>query len=439
LEGFVVDRLGQVLKRCLAAALLAGCAQSNENRDETSSAQTGLPWSTSATGGAGGAAGGTTASAGGAGGATTGAAGGVAGGGGAGGSGASGGGGSGGGGGSPVAPTLLLVATGSQHVALASFAEASGWSLTKMVGETSGHAPALAVAAGGVGVAVWRHSGSLPLGLLRFATWSGGWSMPAGLAGGVTARAAPAAVASGAAVHLLFHGDDFKHYFAAYQGAWSPTAEPVTAPAKPQSFGPEPGRIAALAAASIASFPGDDGMLYEQARAMGTWQPATAIAATSTKLTGAIVAMVGGAAELLAVYSRAGDKKIQWTARTSGSWSAPADVETNTFSGDPPSLVALAGGTAVLAFRGLDGKAYFSRYDPSQMAPWTVPAPIATPSPSVLSPPALAPGIGVAEAELVYVEAAGAVHHARLAGGSWSAPAPVGGSGLVAAAIARTP
>jgi hypothetical protein len=40
---------------------------------------------------------------------------------------------------------------------------------------------------------------------------------------------------------------------------------------------------------------------------------------------------------------------------------------------------------------------------------------------------------------VAFVDAAGAVAHARLIGGAWSAPAAVGGADITSVAIARAP
>jgi hypothetical protein len=100
-------------------------------------------------------------------------------------------------------------------------------------------------------------------------------------------------------------------------------------------------------------------------------------------------------------------------------------------SAEPPALVAVSGGGAVTAFRGLDGNVYAARYTPGAPIPWSAPAGIATPNYATPSAPALAPGAFGMDAELAFIDAAtGAALHTRLSGSSWSPPTTVGGTAL---------
>ncbi|MBI4701207.1 MAG: hypothetical protein HY744_08625, partial [Deltaproteobacteria bacterium] len=396
-------------------------------------------------GGAGGASSGGAAGAGGSssGGGAAGAggsssSGGAAGAGGGGAAGAGGEGGAAGGGGEGGAPagTVLLLAGGTGDFLAGAYQPGPGWTSAKLTGKTA-HGVGVAVTGGGEGVGVARAE---PGGALRYALWSAGkWASMADVGPSVTTRDAPSIVGSASAVHVVFHGDDYKHYYAERSGKWAPAAEPVKPPAKEQSFGPSPAAIALVGADVVIAYAGDDGKLYEQVRSAGAWKPAAATGAALASLKPGLCSLDKGP-ELLAVYVRSSDKKLAWLARTAGTWSQAKDVEANTYSGDPLALAALSGGRAVLTFRGLDGKIYASVYDPGKNPPWAQPAAVASPNPAIKSGPSLAPGTGGTDAELAFVDAGSqAAYHSRLAGGKWSAPALVGGSGLLHAAVASMP
>ncbi|MCZ7685109.1 MAG: hypothetical protein M5U28_42595 [Sandaracinaceae bacterium] len=138
--------------------------------------------------------------------------------------------------------------------------------------------------------------------------------------------------------------------------------------------------------------------------------------------------------ELMIVFVRSTDAAIVFTTWSGGAWSSPVAIA-SAVTNEPVSLIALAGGDVVLAFRGLDSQAYWSRHSSGI---WSSVAPIASPNPTVASPPSLAPGVGGVDAELAYVSA-GAAYHQRLTGATWSGAVLVGGAGLTAVSIASSP
>src|SRR5690606_23852791 len=107
-------------------------------------------------------------------------------------------------------------------------------------------------------------------------------------------------------------------------------------------------------------------------------------------------------------------------------------IDEDVFTPEAPNLAALAGGDALLAFRGSDGKGYTLRWTGS----WSSVLPLQA---DVLTTPAVCAGAPGADAELALVAPGGAVEHLRLTGTSWSAPTPVGGAGLLHAAVAALP
>lgn len=435
----VLSALGAVGSGAFTACAAGNEEELGQNGPATSSSSSsgagGSNTTSSATGGEGGgeAGAGQGGGVGGEGGAATGGAGG-----GQGGSGgtASGGGGQGGAGGQAATGTVLLVATGGGDVFTGELHPPASWT-TSTLADASGKAPALAFDAAGGALALIRSQANA--GELRYASWAAGtWSPFAAVAAGVTTQSRPALAVFGASLGAIFHGDDFKHYFGAFQGgAWAPTAEPV---GSPQSFGPSAPSMAAQGPDVIAVFAGNDGDLYDQTRSGGVWLSATGHGLGNlVQLPPAVVSMTAGI-DLLVVFVRSTDGKIEWTSRTGAVWTAPSELDINSFSADPVALAALPGGDAVAAFRGLDGNIYTSRYTNGAAPPWSVPAAVANPNYAIASSPSLAPGVGGADAELAFVDTATAqAFHARLQGATWSAPAAVGGSNLVSATIASAP
>ncbi|MFT3767191.1 MAG: hypothetical protein QM820_16970 [Minicystis sp.] len=339
-------------------------------------------------------------------------------------------------GGTTSGVVVMLAGSGTQILA-GEFHPGAGWTTTTLTGATNdGLAVTLTGPTAGIGVIRSTANG----GEVRFTSWSpGAWTALAALGAGVTTRATPALTASGAAASLVFHGDDFKHYFAAHSTSWAPVAEQVGGSAA-QSFGPSPASIATLGTDAVITFAGNNNDLYDQTRSGGTWQAAHghALGATVT-LTPAIVALTSGP-DLLIAFVRSSDARIVYTTRAANVWSAPAPIDTNALSNDPVSIAALPGGEAVLAYRGQNGKTYWSRYKPTATPAWTPPTGISATNFDTPSTPAVAPGIGGVDAEMVFIDGAtGAAKHARLTGTTWSSPLTIGGSGLTRAGVASNP
>lgn len=337
-------------------------------------------------------------------------------------------------GGSPNAGTALLLAGGDAKVVGASL-DGGIWTTKTLAGGTN-RAIGLRIVNATLALGVYRETTT---GALTSVKHDGAvWGVPTAVAAGVTTQGAPAIALRGTAVDVVFHGDDFKYYFASYAGAWAPTAELVKPLNQEQSFGPAPGALAALGQELVLAFPGGNGTLYHQSRVMGAWQGASAHAGTDVERTPAMVALDQGA-ELLGVYARKADKKLMFAVRKAGVWSAPTAVEANSYTDEAPGLTALPGGEAYLVFRGTDGKPYTSWYQPSNNPPWSAPKAVAAVNPTVLSPPSVAPGIDGHVAELAYVGSDGKAYHASFDGTAWSAPTSVAGPGLSHVALATSP
>jgi hypothetical protein len=273
---------------------------------------------------------------------------------------------------------------------------------------------------------------------LLFTTWKGGTWAPFGQVGpGVTTRDVPSVVALGSTFGMAFHGEDFKHYYAAFSGSsWSPV-EGVTSGGNP-SFGPAAPALGVSGESPMVIFTGDNGDLFDQVRGANAWNPASPhnLGNVAQGVSAAIA--LPSAGEVLVVFRWKANGSLRSTLRKGGSWGAPVEIP-NALSDDPPALVLLPGGGALVAFRGTDKKIYWSTWNGSV---WTQAAALVSgaANPTIKSAPSLGRGL-LGDAELVFVEddALGAISHATFAKGSWGAPAVVGGTGLLGAAIARTP
>lgn len=333
---------------------------------------------------------------------------------------------------------VLALAGGGGSMLAAEFHPGSGWTTTTLADATS-DAPAVALKGPTSGLGVIRSTSSG--GELRFVSWTpGAWTAFAAVAAGVTTRAAPSLSGSGTVANLVFHGDDFKHYYGSHLSSWAPVAEPVGGTVN-QSFGPSPAGIAAIGTDAVVAYAGNNHDLYDQTRTGGAWQAAVGHnLGDAVTLTPAIAALTAGP-DLMIAFVRTTDARIVYTTRSGATWSAPAPIDTNALSNDPVSLAALPGGEAVLVYRGQNGKTYWSRYDPAGSPVWSTPTGLSATNFDTPSTPAVVAGVSGADAEVVFVNGTttGALNHARLSGTTWSAPVVIGGSGLTRVAAASNP
>ncbi len=340
-------------------------------------------------------------------------------------------------GGAPPTGTVLLLAGGGPKVLAAEFHPGAAWSTTQL-SSTTDKAPGIAITGANTAVGVIRNTtfGNE----VAYTTWApGSFQAFTSIANAVTTQAAPAIVASGARADVVFLGDNNKHYYAAHVATWSPTAEAV-AVGMVQSSGPTPAGVTAIGSDTIVAFAGDNGELYDQTRTGGGWLAANAHnLGNVVTLSPALIAPTTGPA-LMIVYVRNTDSKMLFTTRTGNVWTAPTPIDASSFTADPVALVALPGGEAILAFRGLNQAIYSSRYNPAGAPLWSPPQPLATPNVTTPSRPALAAGVGGVDAEIAFVNAVDSkAYHARLTGMTWSAPALVGGTLLTTISLASAP
>jgi hypothetical protein len=183
---------------------------------------------------------------------------------------------------------------------------------------------------------------------------------------------------------------------------------------------------------------GSDSYLYDQTWNV-SWQAAhkQGSAGVQNTVSPAIVALSGGASDLLAAYLRNADYKVMAVARTAGTWTpSPMQIDVNAFTNDPVALAPLPGGKALLVFRGTDQKAYFSTWDGTST--WTAPAPVTTAV--VLSTPSIAPGVCGADAVVAWAESGGGVRWSTFTAGTFSSPQSLPGTnGAKFVAVATLP
>jgi hypothetical protein len=343
--------------------------------------------------------------------------------------GAAGGGGAGGQGGA-ASGALVAIGLRTSGVTLSHFNPSSeDWTVEEFPAQPSA-SPAVALRGVTDGLAAFRNSGQL-----FYAPFdSGGWAAPLVVGAAITTRATPAVSSGPVNVNVLFHGDDFKHYYGAFgASSFNPAAEAV---GNPQSFGPEPPAVVSVGDEVWAAYTGDNGDLYTQRRVAGVWQSAVAQGLGGTvRLTPVMTVLSNGT--VLLVFNRTGGSAVSFQRYSGGAWSAVADVA-SVLSDSPVSLASLPSGGAALAFRGTNGLSYVALFNEGTNS---FGLPVSTGLGSTPSTPSVTAGLGGFAVELLYVDGASSqVRHAR--GSStlvFGASVPVGGvdAFAVAAAVAQ--
>jgi hypothetical protein len=344
--------------------------------------------------------------------------------------------------GSTCTSTMAVLAAGSASVAQ-SINGHGVWSSATVVTGGASAAPALVPFGGGyLGALVGTGAASdMPLEGTAF---TGSWSAPAHI-GTTLGQGLPALAVAGTTAHVVYWGSNDKFYHGTYVSSWDAASDPVQPGGGAQSFGPSAPAAAAVGSTLVMVQAGQDGVLYDQPWT-GSWQAASGHAGTSlvSSLSPAIVALDGGTADLMVVFVHAGDAAsyyLQYATRTSGSWSAPADVYDQSgnvaYAGATPSLAALPGGGAVLAWQGSSpAYPYVSVYTAG--SGWS--APLAVSADTLASTPSVAPGVCGATMALAYVKTDGTVAFTSASGGPWTTPELLpGATSMTWAALATSP
>ncbi len=307
--------------------------------------------------------------------------------------------------------------------------------------------PAIAAFGGGY-QAVFHVGGSDQLESTGFSTAT--WTDLAPISGAF-AREAPALAVSGSTLHLLYQanddaggGDGFKFFHGTLGGATWTAGDPMGVGAD-QSFGSHPPAGAGDSTALVAGQVGTNKSIYVRSYASSTWNPSSQIDDAGASELGSIdgnlgsrprmIAMTGGTSDMMLVYTRDGDYKLMSFTRAAGVWSGPALLNVNAYTTEAFQLAALAGGKAIVAWRGADSHGYVSIFDGANWSTPNAAAPF-----SIESAPGVAIGNCGSVAMAAYAKSGGNVEVVRFDGTSWGTPAVVtGASGSSFVAIAATP
>ncbi|HTB72663.1 MAG TPA: hypothetical protein VK762_05450, partial [Polyangiaceae bacterium] len=312
------------------------------------------------------------------------------------------------------------------------FTQSGGWTSSTLSGST-GAGVALRLSGPGSGVGAIQSGSTNDVAATNYS--AGAWSSLDDLA--VSTGGAPTLAAAGGVTYLAYQAPSFFYYFGIRGGGvWNAANEPVGGSGSSQRFGPLPPSLAVAGGQPVIAFiDGTSSQIVVQTRASGVWQSAQSVAAAPATTSVAPVVVAGTASDpfdLMVVFPGSAGA-LEYATRVGGSWSSAAAIA-NALTNQTPSAAVTPAGTVLLAYRGQDGNAYFDSYSSGSWAPTSPIGP--SPATSVASTPAVAPGIGSAQAEVVYLDSlTGGAHHTRLVGGSWTAPVLVGGSGLTSVAI----
>ena len=258
--------------------------------------------------------------------------------------------------------------------------------------------------------------------LLKYTVWDGSsWSQLATIGATITTRAQPSTSGSAGtpSAQAVFHGADYKFYAQTYNALWTFDG----AVGSPQQYGPvAPVIVARGADATVAFINGLNNKATCIDRVGGVWQSPADISSevTNFNVRPTLVAMASGP-ELMAMWQASSGNQVRYSTRTGGVWSAAADAQYAT-SFDPVAMVALPKGDVLMAWRGTDGKLYFTEYAASTgiwANPWG-------PGYTLIGSPALARGVGLASAEVAFVGTDHVAYHCRMIGGVCPNPVPVG-------------
>jgi hypothetical protein len=326
---------------------------------------------------------------------------------------------------------VLLAATTPGAVVGSSFNDTSWTAPAAITGATTTDDLAVAVIpATGDAVGVAHAAGNQ----LATTVWNGTtWTALAQLNADGT-QGAPTIAAVGGTAHLVYWGINFDYYEETFaSGAWTTQSVAVQPAGSSGAIcGPSTGVLAVSGAGVAFAFVngtcnGTVNHLYESdLSAAGAWQATQDVANNPTfaATQRPALAAPGGGVDLVVAFVEQGAMQIFTAARTSGTWSIPAAL-TNGLTNDPMAMAPLAGGGAVLAYRGTDLKLYTSTFGSSG---WSIPTAPLSPNPTINAVPAVAKGIGGASAELAYVDGSGFLWHTRLLPGTppaWSTPTEI--------------
>ena len=198
-----------------------------------------------------------------------------------------------------------------------------------------------------------------------------------------------------------------------------------------------------VAGALHALFAGTDNKLYDgtvsDGASGGAATPVYDVNGTTALSNLAPAAVVGLDGTAYVVFTGT-DTNLYWTSEgAGGAYGKPAQlcagIASCLMTSDQSPVVSLdATGAPIVAFHGTDGHIYTSTLTLGNSPIWTAAIPATQATETTDLQPAIAPGLGLAKAELVYVRHGdGVPRHARLIAGAWS------DGGTLSTALAAAP
>ena len=344
---------------------------------------------------------------------------------------------------------LAVLASSDADINLFAAAYAGGgqWKVAKSQGPSLRGMPH-GVLVGNVLVAAWRTRFDL-IAWTKFEAGQTSLAPPVSIGSASSARnPALAALGSPSSARLFYLGANNANFEGSYTAAtgWSNAASAIPAPATDGGVvvpGKSAPAAAAVGASSVIAYSGSNGKLARQMFS-GAWgAPLPVAGADAFSQAPAMVAMDGGTKDLLLVYVGT-DLLLHFTVREASTkvWGAASLVDSAASPSDAPELAQMPNGRAMLVFKGTDGHAFFTVFDPTKPKPWSIPAPVvATKNPEVLATPTVIKGRCGSDATVTYVEKGGAVNVIRYeSNGSWTGPVTVPGmTGMTFAGAGELP
>lgn len=260
----------------------------------------------------------------------------------------------------------------------------------------------------------------------------GTWSSPFQV-GSATSAVPPSLTAQNGGARLFFLGSNGFHMATYGTSGWDDgsTLAGLAVDGGPSPSGNSPPASAVAGSSLTLAFASNDGTLTRNTFSSGQWSaPVKFTNAATFEAQPNVVGLEGsGTKDMLLVYTGS-DLVLHFTARESSNkaWSTPAVVDTAASTGDSASeasLVALAGGKALLVYRGVDHRGYWTV--------WDVANGFSTPKTlgdaTIASAPAVGRGHCGSDATIAYAKEDGGVELMRLAGTTMTGPFAISGAG----------
>lgn len=331
---------------------------------------------------------------------------------------------------------LLLLGTSPGSVLCATFATSVGaWTTSESAAAIAISRPAVALLDAQRGVGVF-FEGPAPGALRALQLVTGECGTPVDIPG-IQTKAAPAAAVSNGVVWVLFQGAVGAGTDHPFTTGWMGSSWLGATQVGADVFSPQLPAFASHGSDMQAVYAGGDDILYHVPvggmafSPMCYPAPGNACEGASKATSPAMTSLDDNAGWLVVYQDKAGGTALRWLVQTGLPVSPSALAGAS--SSSPVSLASTKGGGAVLAFRDATTNAVSTAmFDGLAWGPvQTLPG-----NPTTTASPSVARGLCTHTAEIAYVDAAdGAVKHASLEAGTWSAPVTVGGAATLGVAL----